>query len=100
MALKYEYLRMKVVIDTTVIGQGFNSRSAELRLLKNFLERTNAELCVPGVVYDEAINLVRKSIEQLNTSVNATRRLTGDEKTIQRSTRRRDSQPTAGRWMR
>ncbi len=72
---------MKVVIDTTVIGQGFNSRSAELRLLKNFLERTNAELCVPGVVYDEAINLVRKSIEQLNTSVNATQRLTGDEKT-------------------
>jgi hypothetical protein len=70
---------MKVVIDTTVFGQGFNARSADVRLLKEFIDRTQSELCVPGIVYDEAVNLVRKSIEEVNAKLETTQRLTGDE---------------------
>jgi hypothetical protein len=72
---------MKVVVDTTVFGQGFNSQSADVRLLKSFLECTPAELCVPAVVLEEAVNLVRKSIEDVNLKLGAAQRLTGDEKT-------------------
>ncbi|MGC2328678.1 MAG: PIN domain-containing protein [Candidatus Sulfotelmatobacter sp.] len=71
---------MNVVIDTTVFGQGFNARSADVRLLKEFIDRTHAELCVPGIVLDEAVNLVRKSIEEVNAKLETTQRLTGDEK--------------------
>jgi len=70
---------MKIVVDTTVFGQGFNSRSADVRLLKDFAERTHAEVCVPGVVYDEAINLVRKSVEEINAKLDVAQRLTGDD---------------------
>ena len=70
---------MKIVLDTTVFGQGFHSRSADVRLLKNFLERTRAELCVPAIVIDEAANLVRKSLEEVNAKLGAVRRLTGDD---------------------
>jgi predicted nucleic acid-binding protein len=70
---------MKVVIDTTVFGQGFHSRSADVRLLRNFLERTGAELYLPAIVIEEAANLVRKSMEEANTKLGAVRRLTGDE---------------------
>jgi hypothetical protein len=72
---------MKVVIDTTVFGQGFNARSADVQLLKEFIDRTHAELCVPGIVYDEAVNLVRKSIEEVNAKLEMTQRLTGNEQT-------------------
>jgi hypothetical protein len=75
---------MKVVFDTTVFGQGFNSQSADVRLFKDFIKRAPTELCVPGVVFDEAVNLVRKSIEDVNSKLNAARRLTGDEKTYAR----------------
>ncbi len=71
---------MKVVLDTTVLGHGFNSRSADVRLLKSFLERTPAELCVPAIVVEEAVNLVRKSIEEANVKLAAARRLTGNDK--------------------
>jgi hypothetical protein len=72
------FTRLKIVIDTTVFGQGFNSRSADVRLLKSFLERKPAELCVPAIVLDEAVNLVRKSVEDVNLKLEATHRLTGD----------------------
>jgi hypothetical protein len=70
---------MKVILDTTVFGQGFNSRCANVHLLKNFLERTGAEVCIPAVVVEEAVNLVRKSIEEINTKLAATLRLTGND---------------------
>jgi len=71
---------MKIVVDTTVFGQGFNSRSADIGLLKSFIESTHAQLCVPSIVYDEAMNLVRKTIEDVNTKLSSAQRLTGDEK--------------------
>src|SRR5947209_12895022 len=77
---------MKIVVDTTVFGHGFNSRSAAVRLLKSFLDRASAELCVPTVVVEEAVNLVRKSIDELNQKMEATLRLTGDEKTYRKYT--------------
>ncbi len=72
---------MKIVVDTTVFAHGFNSRSTDVRLLNGFLERTPAELCVPAVVFEEAVNLVRKSIEDVNHELDAVHRLTGDAKT-------------------
>ncbi len=71
---------MKIVLDTTVFGHGFTSRSVDVRLLKNFLDRTGAELCVPAVVLEEAVNLVRKSVLEANHKLDATLRLTGDDK--------------------
>jgi len=71
---------MKVALDTTVFGQGLNSRSGDVRLFKSFLDRTQAELCIPTVVLEEAANLVRKSIEEANVKLAAAQRLTGDEK--------------------
>lgn len=72
---------MKIVPDTTVFAHGFNSASADVRLLKNFLDHGDAELCVPAVVLEEAVNLVRKSIEDVNHRLNAAQRLTGDDQT-------------------
>lgn len=71
---------MKIVIDTTVFCQGFNSRSANVRLLKSFLQRTSAELCVSVVVFEEAVNQVRKNIDDANRKLNDVLRLTGDAK--------------------
>src|SRR6266851_10039685 len=69
---------MKVVLDTTVFENGFNSRSAEVSLLKSFLARVNAELCIPKVVYDEALNRARKRIAAANSAIAALHRLTGE----------------------
>lgn len=68
---------MKVVIDTTAIENGFNSRSAEVQLLKTFLLREKSELCVPQLVYDEALNRVRKRMVDVNSKIDALHRLTG-----------------------
>ena len=50
-----------------------------MRLLKTFLERAGAELCVPAIVIDEAVNLVRRSVEDVNLKMEAAQRLTGDQ---------------------
>jgi hypothetical protein len=71
---------MKIVIDTTVFGHGFNPRSSDVQLLKSYLDRSSAELCVPALVVEEAVNLVRKSIDEVNQKLEGTLRLTGDEK--------------------
>jgi len=68
---------VKIIVDTTVFAQGFNTRSANVGLLKRFIESMGAELCVPSIVYEETINLVRKSIEDVNTKLDAVHRLTG-----------------------
>jgi PIN domain len=71
--------RMKVVLDTTVFENGFNSRSAEVPLLKSFLTRTQSELCIPSVVYHEALNRVRKRATDANSRIDSLHRLTGGE---------------------
>jgi hypothetical protein len=75
---------MKVVLDTTVFENGFNSRSAEVSLLKTFIVRAHAELCVPTVVYDEALNRARKRITAANSSIDAVHRLTGGNEGFQK----------------
>jgi PIN domain len=75
---------MKVVLDTTVFENGFNSRSAEVSLLKSFLARVNAELCIPKVVYDEALNRARKRIAAANSTIDALHRLTGGKEGFQK----------------
>lgn len=70
---------MKVVVDTTVVENGFNSRSTEVQLLKTFLLRGKSELCVPQVVYEEALNRVRKRMMEVNSKIDALHRLTGGE---------------------
>jgi hypothetical protein len=70
---------LKIVVDTTVFGQGFSSRSADVRLLKGFLDRTSAQFCVPEIVIDEAANLVKKSVEDVNHKLDSVLRLTGDQ---------------------
>lgn len=75
---------MKVIFDTTVFGHGFNAQSADVRLIKKFLNSTSAELCVPTMVIDEAVNLARKSIEESNKSLGDTQRLTGDSATFKK----------------
>ena len=72
---------MKIVVDTTVFAQGFDLGSADVRLLQRFIERTGSELCVPNVVLEEAVNLVRKSLEEVNSKLAAARRLTADDAT-------------------
>lgn len=67
-----------------MFGQGLHSRSPDLGLLKGFLDRTQSELCVPAIVIEEAANLVRKSLEDVNTKLGAVRRLTGDDGTYRR----------------
>jgi len=69
---------MKILFDTTVFGQGLNARSADVRLLKDFISRVKAEVLVPRVVYEEAVNLLKKSLEDVNAKLEATQRLTGD----------------------
>lgn len=71
---------VKVVFDTTVLAQGFNSRSADVEMLRIFLERTHAELCVPAVVIEEAVNLVGRAVEEANSKLAGVRRLTGNDK--------------------
>lgn len=75
---------MKVVLDTTVFENGFNSRSAEVSLLKTFIVRARAELCVPTVVYDEALNRARKRIAAANSAIDAVHRLTGSNEGFQK----------------
>ena len=75
---------MKVIFDTTVFGHGFNAQSADVRLIKKFLDSTPSELCVPAMVVEEAVNLARKSIEDANKSLNDTLRLTGNSTTFQK----------------
>ena len=70
---------MKVVLDTTVFENGFNSRSAEVSLLNSFLTRTKSELCIPGVVFEEALNRVRKRTADANSKIDSLHRLTGGE---------------------
>jgi hypothetical protein len=68
---------VKVVFDTTVFENGFNPRSAEVPLLKNFLVRTRSELYVPAIVHEEALNRVRKRVTEANAKIGAVQRLTG-----------------------
>src|SRR5712692_8851482 len=77
---------MKVVFDTTVFENGFNKRSAEVPLLKSFLARTKSKLCIPGVVYEEAVNRVRKRSNEANLKIDALHRLTGGEEGLQKIT--------------
>lgn len=75
---------MKVVLDTTVFENGFNARSAEVQLLRSFLIRTVSELCIPGIVYEEALNRARKRIATANSAIDALHRLTGGKEGFQR----------------
>jgi hypothetical protein len=75
---------MKVVLDTTVFENGFNSRSAEVSLLRSFLVRVDAELCIPKVVYEEALNRARKRIADANSRIDMLHRLTGGEEGFQK----------------
>lgn len=75
---------MKVIFDTTVFAHGFNSKSGDVRLIKKFLESTPSELCVPAIVIEEAVNLVRKSIEEANQELREPQRLTGDTTTFKK----------------
>jgi hypothetical protein len=70
---------MKVVLDTTAFENGFNSRSADVEVLRAFLERSGSELCVPKVVLGEVVNRVRKKLKEVNDKLNDLQRLTGDE---------------------
>jgi rRNA-processing protein FCF1 len=70
---------LKVVLDTTVFENGFNSRSAEVQLLKTFLAQGKSELCIPSVVYEEAVNRVRKRMREVNSKIDALHRLTRGE---------------------
>jgi hypothetical protein len=72
---------MKIIFDTTVFGHGFNAKASDFRLIKKFLESTPSELCVPAIVIEEAVNLVRKGIEEANQKLNVPQRLTGDTTT-------------------
>jgi len=75
---------MKVVPDTTVFENGFNSRSADVEVLEAFLKRSGSELCVPIVVFQEAINRICKRLKEANEKLNALLRLTGDEDRFRR----------------
>ena len=70
---------MRVILDTTVFAQGFRFCSADVRLLRNFLERNSSELYVAAIVIEEAVNVVRKSLEEANVKLRAIRRITGDD---------------------
>jgi hypothetical protein len=75
---------MRIVLDTTVFENGFNSRSAEVSLLKSFLVREGAELCIPKVVYEEALNRARKRIADANSRIDTLHRLTGGQEGFQK----------------
>lgn len=75
---------MKVIFDTTVLGHGFNAKSADVLLVKKFLDSTSSELCVPATVIEEAVNLVRKSVEGANQELREPQRLTGDITTFKK----------------
>jgi PIN domain len=74
---------MKVVVDTTVFENGFNSRSADVQLLKSFLTSTQSKLCIPSVVYQEALNRVRKRTAEAS-KIDSLHRLTGGEEGFQK----------------
>jgi hypothetical protein len=53
-------------------------------LLKSFLTRTQSELCIPSVVYQEALNRVRKRTAEANSKIDSLHRLTGGEEGFQK----------------
>jgi hypothetical protein len=71
---------MKVVIDTTVLGRDSTLSGSDAQLLKVFLTRTQGELCVPRVVLEESVNLVRKSILEFNRAAKDAGRLSKAKK--------------------
>lgn len=73
---------MKVVIDTTVLGRDSTLSASDGQLLRVFLERTQSELCIPRVVAEEAVNLVRKSVAAFNKAAQEAARLSRDRKTF------------------
>jgi PIN domain len=73
---------MKVVIDTTVLGRDSTLAGSDAQLLKVFLTRTQSELCVPRLVFEESVNLVRKSVSDFNRAAKDAGRLSKARKTF------------------
>jgi PIN domain-containing protein len=60
---------MRIVLDTTAFRKDFSLNSPDMRLLREYLNRTGSNLFVPAIVLDEIKNSHRESLEKTKFSL-------------------------------